>query len=59
MIASQYGHAEVVDTLLRHGASVDLQNNVSAEMLYFVIIHHVQLYIKMLLILHDRYITAT
>ena len=61
MIASQNGHAEVVDTLLQHGASVDLQDNVSAEMLYFVIIHHdiVQLYLKMLTILHDRYIAAT
>ena len=59
MIASQYGHAEVVDTLLRHGASVDLQDNVSAEMLYFVIIQHVQLYLKMLTIFHDRYIAAT
>ena len=56
MKASQNGHAEVVDTLLQHGASVDLQDNVSAEMLYFVIIHHVQLYLKMLTILHDRYI---
>ena len=59
MIASEHGHAEVVDTLLRHGASVDLQDNVSAEMLYFIIIHHVQLYLKMLTILHDRYIAAT
>ena len=58
MIASQKGYAEVVDTLLRHGASVDLQDNVSAEMLYFVNIHHVQLYLKMLTILHDRYIAA-
>ena len=41
MLASQYGHVEMVDTLLQRGASVDLQNNVSAEMLYFVIIHHV------------------
>ena len=56
MEASQSGHVEVVDTLLRHGARVDLQDNVSAEMLYFVIIHHVQLYLKMLTILHDRYI---
>ena len=59
MIASQSGHAEVVDTLLRHGASVDLQESVSAEMLYFVIIHHVQLYLKMLTILPDRYTAAT
>ena len=59
MESSQYGHAEVVDTLLRHGASVDLQDNVSAKMIYFVIIHHVQLYLKMLTILHDRYIAAT
>ena len=44
LIASQNGRVEVVNTLLQHGASVDLQNYVSAEMLYFVIIHHVQLY---------------
>ena len=30
MFASQNGHVEVVDTFLQHGASVDLQNNVSA-----------------------------
>ena len=30
MYASQNGHAEVVDTLLQHGARVDLQNNVSS-----------------------------
>ena len=59
MEASQNGHAGVVDTLLQHGASVDLQNNVSAEILYFFIIHHVQLYLKMLTILHDKYITTT
>ena len=46
MEASLSGHAEVVDTLLQHGARVDLQDNVSAEMLYFVIIHHVQLFLK-------------
>ena len=28
MYASQNGHVEVVDTLLQHEASVDLQNNV-------------------------------
>ena len=39
MEASLSGHAEVVDTLLQHGASVGLQNNVSAELLYFVNIH--------------------
>ena len=59
MIASQNGRVEVVNTLLQHGARVDLQKKVSAEMLYFVIIHHVQLYLKMLTILHDRYIAAT
>ena len=32
MFASQNGHTEVVDTLLQHGASVDLQKNVSAEL---------------------------
>ena len=59
MKASQNGHAEVVDTLLHHGASVDLQKKVSAELLYFVIIHHVQLYLKMLTILYDKYFAAT
>ena len=33
MLASENGHVEVVDTLLQHEASVDLQNNVSAEFL--------------------------
>ena len=56
MEASLSGHVEVVDTLLQHGANVDLQNNVSAEMLYFVFIHHVQLYLKMLTILHPKLI---
>ena len=32
MFASQNGHAEVVDTLLQHGARVDLQSNVSAAL---------------------------
>ena len=39
MFASQNGHVEVVDTLLQHGASVDLQSNVSA----YAIVYHVQL----------------
>ena len=39
MIASLVGHAEVVDTLLQHGASVDLQNNASAELFYSVIVY--------------------
>ena len=30
MLASKNGYAEVVDTLLQHGARVDLQNNVSS-----------------------------
>ena len=30
MIASQNGHAEVVDTLLQHGASVNLQRKVNS-----------------------------
>ena len=33
MFASKYGHVEVVDTLLQHGASVNLQSNVSTELL--------------------------
>ena len=28
MAASQYGHVEVVDKLLQHGATVDLQKEV-------------------------------
>ena len=28
MVASQNGHVEVVDKLLQHGATVDLQDNV-------------------------------
>ena len=28
MVASQYGHVEVVDKLLQHGATVDLQHTV-------------------------------
>ena len=31
MIASRYGHADVVDALLQHGANMDLQNYVSAQ----------------------------
>ena len=57
MLASRNGHVEVVDTLLQHGARVDLQSNVSAELLYYVIIYHMQLYPKRLPILHDRYTT--
>ena len=35
MIASQNGHVEVVDKLIHHGATVDLQNEVmSALCLY-------------------------
>ena len=30
MFATQNGHVEVVHTFLQHGASVDLQDNVSA-----------------------------
>ena len=37
MIASQNRHVEVVDTLLQHGASVDLQNNVSAKVFYYAL----------------------
>ena len=41
MIASLVGHAEVVDILLQHGASVDLQNNASAELIIvYIYIHH-------------------
>ena len=44
MLASLHRHVEVVDTLLQHGASVDLQIDVSAELLYYVIVYHVQFY---------------
>ena len=37
MCASQKGHVEVVDTLLQHGARVDLQNNVTSWFLSFSI----------------------
>ena len=30
MIASQCGHVEVVDTLLQHGARIDLQRKVNS-----------------------------
>ena len=33
MVASQNGHVEVVDKLLQHGASVDLQSKVSVTLL--------------------------
>ena len=41
MFASQEGHAEVVDTLLLHGASADLQNKVMSELfiLHYLISH--------------------
>ena len=32
MLASHYGHVEVVDKLLQHGAKVDLQENVNRLM---------------------------
>ena len=35
MIASQNGHVEVVDTLLQHGARVDLQMKVNSFTLVF------------------------
>ena len=31
MLASGYGHVEVVDKLLQHGATVDLQYNVMSQ----------------------------
>ena len=34
MIASQNGHVDVVDVLLQHGASVDLQNKVKRSFLH-------------------------
>ena len=30
MVASENGHVDVVDKLLRHGATVDLQDNVNS-----------------------------
>ena len=32
MYAAQNGHADVVDTLLQHGASVDMKEIVSAQL---------------------------
>ena len=37
MVASRDGHVEVVDKLLQHGATVDLQAQVSIETLIFII----------------------
>ena len=39
MLASLSGHVEALDTLLQHGAGVDLKSSVSAELLsYYVIL---------------------
>ena len=39
MLASLNGHVEVLDTLLQHGADVDLKSGVSAELFsYYVIL---------------------
>ena len=48
IIASQYGHAEVVDKLLQHGANMDLQNNVSAQYILLSIIPLPSLYLMLL-----------
>ena len=32
MLASRYGHVEVVDKLLQHGARVDLQSQVMTDL---------------------------
>ena len=34
MLATKYGHAKVVETLLQHGASIDVQDNVSSEFIF-------------------------
>ena len=41
MFASIEGHAEVVDTLLLHGASVDLQNKVTTELFIIYCTYHI------------------
>ena len=41
MSASVNGHAEVVDTLLLHGASVDLQNKVTSELFILHYTYHI------------------
>ena len=33
MVASRYGHVEVVDKLLQHGATVDLQTKVAKSIM--------------------------
>ena len=38
MVASQNGHVDVVNVLLQHGASVNLQNKVNLHMLTFLFI---------------------
>ena len=38
MLASQNGHVDVVNVLLQHGASVDLQDKVKLHMLTFLFI---------------------
>ena len=42
MIASQNKHVDVVNVLLQHGASVDLQNKVKLHLLTFL---HIAMYI--------------
>ena len=37
MVASRDGHVEVVDKLVQHGATVDLQAQVNIEVLIFII----------------------
>ena len=36
MVASQNGHVEVVDKLLQHGATVDLQDNVCTATIHTI-----------------------
>ena len=38
MMASYNGHVDVVNVLLQHGASVDLQNKVKIQLFYVLVI---------------------
>ena len=53
MIASQYGHVKVVDTLLQHRAIVDLQKKVNSCALKIIhVIHNILMFSCNLRFLH-------
>ena len=41
MVASRNGHGEVVDKLLQHGAKIDLQKEVSRNVVHLVVTYDV------------------